>query len=78
LAYVIDGLGIGVEREDLAAFAEQMDKITAVAASGVEHAHRSGNVSAQDLIEDVNINLSELFLNGERHGGLRFEAGEAD
>jgi len=71
LTHVIDCIGIRVERKNLAALAEQMDEIASVAAAGIEHAHAGGDVSAQDLVEDVNINLSELFLNGQGHLGLR-------
>src|SRR5450631_2520933 len=63
-AHVVDGLGVGIEREDLAALAKQMDQIASVAASGIEHPQAGGDVSAQDLIENINIDLPELFLNG--------------
>jgi hypothetical protein len=64
LTHVVNGLWIGIERKHLTAFAKQVDEIPPIAASGVEHDHAGGNVPAQDLIEDVNIDLAELFLNG--------------
>jgi hypothetical protein len=63
LADVLDGFGILVERKYLAPFAQQVDEVAAVAASSVKHAHSRRNVTAQDLIEDVDIDLSELLLN---------------
>jgi hypothetical protein len=63
-AHMVDRLGVGIEREYFAALAKQMDEVSSVAATGVEHSHGGGDVAAQDLIEDVDIDLSELFLNG--------------
>jgi hypothetical protein len=49
-----------------------MNKISAVAASGVEHPHARRNVSAQNLVENINIDLSELFLYAQGHSGTFF------
>ena len=40
-----------------------MDEVAAVTASGVKHAHAGLDVPAQDLIEYVDVDLAELFLN---------------
>ena len=61
---MVDGFGILVEGEDFAALAEQVDEVTPVSASGIENNHAGENVSAQDLIKDVDIDLAELVLNG--------------
>jgi hypothetical protein len=66
LANVLHGIGIEVERKYLAPFAEQVDKIAAVTATSIEHTHARDNVPAQDLIEDVDIDLAELLLNGHK------------
>src|ERR1035438_2261263 len=52
-AHMVDGLGVDIEREYFAALPKQMDEVSSVAATGVEHAHGGGDVAAQDLIEDV-------------------------
>jgi hypothetical protein len=64
---VVDGVGVFVEGKDLAALAEKMDEIASVAAAGVEEAHFVSDVAAQELIEDVDIDLSELLLDGSGH-----------
>ncbi len=63
---MLNSRGIRVHCEDLAALAKQVNKIPAVSAPGVEHAHTLVDVSAEDLIEHVNIDLAELFLYGQR------------
>ena len=63
LANVFNTFSILVHGKDLTALAKQMNQIAPVTAAGVEHAHSGRNVPAQDLVEDININLSELLLN---------------
>jgi hypothetical protein len=60
--YVGDGLGARVDSVDLGSFAEKMDEVSAVAAAGVEDAHAGCDVAAQDLVEDVDVDLAELLL----------------
>ena len=67
LTNVINPRGIRVHCKYFAAFAKQVHQVSAVAASGVEHAHSLRDISAQDLIEDVNIDLAELVLNCQRN-----------
>ncbi len=64
---MLDALGILIQGEYLASLAQQMDQVSSVPASGIEHAHAGCDVSTQNLIEDVNIDLSKLLLYGERH-----------
>lgn len=59
--------GVGVESEDFAALPEEIDEVASVAAAGVEDAQAGGDVAAEDLVEDVDIDLAELFLSVERH-----------
>jgi hypothetical protein len=40
-----------------------MHEVSSIAAPGIEDTHAGRDVSAEDLVEDVNINLAELFLN---------------
>jgi hypothetical protein len=65
-------LGIFIDCEDLAAGAEEMNEVAAVAASGVEDGHAGFDVAAQDLIEEVNVDLAELLLKGHGHAGYSF------
>jgi hypothetical protein len=62
---VLHSLGRLVERKNLAALTQQMNQIPAVAAAGVENRHAGHNVTPQNLIEDVDIDLPELFLNSQ-------------
>jgi hypothetical protein len=39
-----------------------MDQVASVAASGVEDGHAGFNVAAEDLIEDVDVDLAEPVL----------------
>jgi len=65
LADVADSGGISVEGEDFASLAKKVDEIATVAATGVEDAHGGGDVAAQELIEDVDVDLAELLLQVE-------------
>jgi hypothetical protein len=56
--------------EDLVPFAEEIDEIAAGAASGVEDSHAGHDVAAKDLIEEVDVDLAELLLEGG-HGFKR-------
>jgi hypothetical protein len=63
LADVVDGRLILVDGEYLASLAEQVDEVAPVAASGVDDGHAGLDVAAKDLIEEVDIDLAELFLD---------------
>ncbi|WP_035358378.1 hypothetical protein [Edaphobacter aggregans] len=52
-----------VQRKYLATLSQQMDKIASMPASCIEYTHSVGNVPSKDLIEDVDVDMSELFLN---------------
>ncbi len=63
---MFNSCGVGVDCKHLATFAKKVHKVSAVAAPGVEHARVLFDIPAQDLIEDINIDLAELFLNIQR------------
>jgi len=69
-ADVLDGFGILVECEHLAAFPQQVDEVAPIATTSVENRTARLNVAAQNLVEDVDIDLAELFLDAQRgaHG----------
>ena len=68
-----DALGVRVQRKDLAALAQQVHQVSAIAAAGVEHPHLRGDIPAQNLVEDVDVDLAELFLKTHnRSRPLRF------
>jgi hypothetical protein len=64
---VINAVATEVERKYLAALAQQMHQVSPIPASSVENAHSGTNVSAQNLIENVDVNLSKLLLQTQRH-----------
>ncbi len=57
-----DALGIGVEGKNIAALAQQVDQVSTVSAAGIENPHLRRDVAAQDLVEDVDVDLAELVL----------------
>src|ERR1700722_17483255 len=61
---MLNAIGVRVDCEHLAALAKQVHQVSAIAAAGVEHAHTLVDISAEDLIEDVNNDLAELVLVG--------------
>src|ERR1039458_1621609 len=62
LANMFNSVGILIRCKYFAPLAQQMNQISPVSTAGVEDAHTCGEVSSQNLIEYVNINLPELFL----------------
>jgi hypothetical protein len=64
LADMVDTGGIRVHGEDFATLAKQMHQVASIPASGVDHAHSGCDVATQNLIEHINIDLAELFLDG--------------
>jgi len=64
---VVNARGIMIQSKHLAPFAQEVDQIAPVTASGIEHTHAGGYVSPQNLIEDVNVNLPELLLDAQCH-----------
>jgi hypothetical protein len=64
IADVVDGFGVEVGGVDVAAFAEEMDEVAAVAAAGVDDAHAGSEIAAEDLVEDVDVDGAELILKG--------------
>jgi hypothetical protein len=62
-ANVLNAFGIRVHCKHLAAFAKQVHQVSPISAPSVEHAHTLRDISAQDLIEHVNIDLAELVLD---------------
>jgi hypothetical protein len=64
---MLNAVGIRVEREYFASLAQQVYQISPVPTSGIEHTHILRDVPAQDLVENVNINLPKLLLNIQRN-----------
>jgi hypothetical protein len=54
---------ICVYREDLATLTQKMHEVSAVSAARVEDTHPPADISSQDLVEYIYINLSELLLH---------------
>jgi hypothetical protein len=49
-----------------AASAQQIDEVATVAATGVQYLHPRSDVAPQELVEDVDVDLAELVLEGQR------------
>jgi hypothetical protein len=56
-------VGVGVHGEDLALLTQQVHQVTSVSTAGIEYTHSGRDITAQDLVEDVDINLSKLLLD---------------
>lgn len=67
LTYVLNRGGFFVDSEDVASAAQQVDQVATITASGIEHDHSGRNVAAQNLIEEVDVDLTELFLKIQRN-----------
>ena len=59
--YRLDRRRVAVGSEDLIAGAQQKDDVAAAAASGIEDAHARPDSPAQQLIEQVDVDVAELF-----------------
>ena len=68
-AHGVDRLRIEIGAEDLVPFAEQVHDVPAGAAAGVEDRHPLRDIAAQELIEEVDVDVAKLFLESG-HAGL--------
>jgi len=59
---MLHSLRIRIDGDYFAAFAHQVNQVPSETCAGIQHAHRRGDVSAQNLIEQVNVDLAELLL----------------
>jgi hypothetical protein len=66
-AGVLDCCGILVRGEDLVAFTMEVDEVATGAAASVEDAHAGLDIAAEKLVEEINVDEAELFVEG-RHG----------
>ncbi len=60
---MLNTVGILIDRKNFAPLAQQMNQVSSVSTAGVEYTHASGDVSSQDLVKYIDINVAELFLN---------------
>lgn len=74
-SYVLYTIAVLVECKDLAAFAQQVDQIAPISASSIKNTHSRCDIPSQNLIEDVNINMSKLLLNIQCHAFIISAAG---
>ena len=54
---------VRVDGENFRAFAQQIDEVSTVAAPSVENAHAGRDIATQDLIENIDVNFPEQFLD---------------
>ena len=57
-----DGARIAVGAENFVACAQQIDEVAAGAAAGIQDSHARGDAAAQQLIEQIDVDRAELFL----------------
>ena len=62
---MLNGVWIDIACKYAAAFSQEIHKIASEAAAGVEDAHAGRDAAAEELIEEVDVDLAELGL--ERH-----------
>ncbi len=65
-ANAIHGLRVRVRGVNFVPFPQQVDEVSTRAASGVQYSHSSGDAAFQKLVEKINVDLAELFLERER------------
>ena len=62
LAHVDDRLRVLVDGVDVEALAQEVHEVASAAAAGVEHAHAWTDAAAEQLIEQVDVDVTELRL----------------
>jgi hypothetical protein len=67
LPYMLDSFTIQVECKHLAAFTQKIYEVPSIAASSIKNAHPRCNVSSQNLVKNIDVNVSKLLLNAECH-----------
>jgi hypothetical protein len=67
---MFNGSVIGVGRINFETLSQQIDKVSAVSTSGVKNAHAWRDVSTQNLIENVDIDLPKDLLNTQSHSNI--------
>src|SRR5580692_11182303 len=75
---MLDALRVRVQRIHFATFPQQIHQVAPIPTPGVEHLHPRRDISAQNLVEHINIDLPELFLNRHIISSGRREAREQD
>jgi hypothetical protein len=63
----VDGRRVSVATENLVAGAQRVHQIPALAAAGVEQPHAWADAAAQELIEEIDVDLAELVVKVNRH-----------
>jgi hypothetical protein len=63
LSYMLDAVAVQIECKDLATLAQQMYQVAAVSTSGVENTHSRRDVPSQNLIKNIDVDLSKLLLD---------------
>ena len=64
---MLNGIPVRVQSKYFTALSQKMDQIAPISASGVQHARFLGDVPSKNLIEDIDVDLSKLLLNVQRH-----------
>jgi hypothetical protein len=70
LSNMLNAIAVQIERKDLATLAEQVHQIAPEPASGVQNTHARRDVPSQNLIKNIDVNLSEPLLNAQDHASI--------
>ena len=63
-----DGVWAGIDGGEVEVLAQEIDEVAAGAAAGVEDAHAGADVAAEELVEEVDVDVAEGVFEG--HGEL--------
>jgi hypothetical protein len=63
LSYMLNAIAVEIECKDLATFAQQVYQVAPIPTSRIKNTHPRCDVPSQNLIENIDVNLSKLLLN---------------
>jgi hypothetical protein len=63
LSYMLNAIAIQIECKDLATFTQEVYQVAPVPTASIKNAHSRRDVPAQNLIENIDVNVSKLLLN---------------
>ena len=77
-AHRLDRVGVAIRGVDVVAFAQEVDEVAAGAAPHVHHPHARGDSAAQQLIEQVDVDVPEAIEDEVAAHRRRFTQGTTD
>jgi hypothetical protein len=68
-----NGARFRIRPKDLVALAQKIDQVPSETAAGIENYHSWRNPAAEKLVEEMDVDVAELLVEGE-HGGNTTQA----